>query len=261
MTKPYPVFLSFIFVIAGCSLDSDTVIVPDVEDEFYLELFEEFDNGERSMDWKLRTIESVGCEGASINFSFQREAGQVLSLSINQVIAPSDCDPAEAPARAVVELGTLPNGKYPVSVALRETLSQDGSLSVYDQFYEISLESGSGIVPLRNRLYRIPEHTVWGFIAPNGAEEWEAAAEAFLTELNELTQEQELTDGHYGYFEAEEQGQQLTFPEEVGGAGVVNFQRSISPGKKEAAIALISDFRSNHEDLALAIFNTFGEEW
>lgn len=263
MTKIYLSFSLITLLAAGCSLDSDTVIVPDVEDEFYIELIEVFDNGNRAMNWKLRTIESVGCEGASISFSFKREAGQVLSLSINQILAPSDCVPADEPARSVVEMGALENGKYPVSVALREALNQDGILSVYDGFYQIELESDNGIIPLRNRLYRIPDRTVWGVVGHEGTDELAAAADSFLEELNQLTQEQVLTNGHYGYFESTDQGERITFAEEgaSSAATTVNFQRLLQEGQKAAVIDLITSYRATHDGLIISVFNTYGEEW
>jgi len=262
MTKLYFGFFLLALLSAGCSLDSETIIVPDVEDEFYIELSEVFDNGDRSMNWKLRTIEPVDCEGASISFSFKREAGQVLSLSINEILAPSDCDPAEEPARAVVEVGALENEPYPVSVALRETLNQDGVLKVYDQFYQLELESGNGIIPLRDRLYRIPDHTVWGFIDHQETESLILAADAFMSELAQITKEQTLTNGHYGYFEAADNGRQITFPDEImPSATTYRFQRAINPDQKTEVTALISAYRENYEGLVITVFNTFGEEW
>lgn len=237
--------------------------MPDVEDEFYIELSEVFDNGDRSMNWKLRTIEPVDCEGASISFSFKREAGQVLSLSINEILAPNDCDPAEEPARAVVEVGVLETGPYPVSVALRETLNQDGVLKVYDQFYQLELESGNGIIPLRDRLYRIPDHTIWGFIDHQGIESLILAADAFMSELTQITEEQTLTNGHYGYFGVADNGRQITFPDDEAMplATTYRFQRAISPDQKTEVTALISTYRENYEGLVVKVFNTFGEEW
>ncbi|MEQ8706742.1 MAG: hypothetical protein RIC19_22605 [Phaeodactylibacter sp.] len=262
MTKIYLGLFLAALTIAGCNIDSGTIIVPDIEDEFYLELSEVFDNGERSLNWKLRTIESVGCEGAGISFSFKQEAGQVLSLNINEILAPDDCDPAEEPARAVVEVGTLNNGVYPLSLALRETLNGEGSLSVYDSFFQISIESGGGIIPLRERLYRIPAPTVWGFADYKGSEELKAAAESFISELNALTQEQTLRNGHYGYFESGNDGAQITFPESEAAAGTTfSFQRALRADEKAAVIALIETYREEHEELNISIFNTYGESW
>ena len=259
MTKFYIGLFSLVVLLTGCSLNSDTVIVPDVEDEFYIELSEVFNGGERSLNWKLRTIESVGCKGAGISFSFKREAGPLFSLSINNVVRPSDCDPAEEPARAVVEVGALQQGSYPVSVSLRETLNQDGILSVYKAFYQFTIDGGSGVLPLRERLYRIPDNTVWGYVDTKGVDSLMSPAEAFLTDIQEHTQEQALVNGHYGYFEWDNGSGQLTFPDAPPTS--TGFQYSIREDRKEALVNLISAYREDYEGLDIVIFNTLGEEW
>jgi hypothetical protein len=262
MAKIYVGFIIGVLLMAGCSLDSDTVIVPDVEDEFYLELSEVFENGNRSLNWKLRTIESVGCEDAGIDYSFQWQEGQMLALSINQVLTSSDCDPADEPARALVEIGTLSNGFYPVSIGLRETVEREGTLRVSDSFFQIELESGGGVLPLHERLFRLPEHTIWGYIDHRGVDSLSNAAVAFYTELEQITEAQGLTDGQYGFFESKNNGQEVLFPETVAPASTtLTFQRALTADRKSAVTELINTYRETYEGLDLVIGNTYGEDW
>jgi hypothetical protein len=262
MTKFYLGFIGILLLAAGCNLDSDTVIVPDVEDEFYLELAEAFENGNRSLNWKLRTIESVGCEDAGIDYTFQQQEGQALVLSINQVLTSSDCDPADAPARAVVEVGALNNGFYPVSIALRETVEREGTLRVSDSFFQIEIESGAGVLPLRERLFRLPEYTVWGYIDHQGVDSLSNAAVAFYTELEQLTEAQSLIDGHYGFFESRNNGVEILFSETADPASTtLAFQRALTADRKTAVVELINNYRETYEGLDLVIGNTYGEEW
>ncbi len=262
MTRFYLGFIGVLLLAAGCNLDSDTVIVPDVEDEFYLELAEAFEDGNRSLNWKLRTIESVGCEDAGIDFSFQQQEGQVLVLSINQVLTSSDCDPADEPARAVVEVGALNNGFYPVSIALRETLEREGTLRVSNSFFQIEIESGGGVLPLRERLFRLPEHTIWGYVDHQGIDSLRNAATAFFAELEQITEEQSLIDGHYGFFESRDNGGEILFPETAAPAPTTfTFQRALTVDRKTAVIELINTYRETYEGLQIVIGNTYGEEW
>jgi hypothetical protein len=262
MTKFYLGLIGVLLLAAGCNLDSDTVVVPDVEDEFYLELAEDFENGNRSLNWKLRTIESVGCEDAGIDYTFHWQEGQTLVLSINQVLTSSDCDPADEPARALVEIGTLSNGFYPVSIALRETLEREGTLRVSDSFFQIEIESGGGVLPLRERLFRMPEHTLWGYIDHQGIDSLSNAAADFYAELEQITERQVLTDGHYGFFESRNNGDEIFFPEIAASASTtLAFQRTLTADRKTAVIELINTYRETYEELRLVIGNTYGEAW
>lgn len=70
MIKFYLGFIGILLLVVGCNLDLDIVIVLDVEDEFYLEFVEAFENGNWLLNWKLCIIEFVGCEDVGIDYIF-----------------------------------------------------------------------------------------------------------------------------------------------------------------------------------------------
>lgn len=264
MTKIYWV-IGILLVMGpiGCSVESGTIVVPDVEDEFYIELRETFSNNERGLQWRLRTIESVGCEDAVINYAFRRQPDQELSLTINDIFAPSDCVPAEAPATAMVDVGPLEQGTYTLALALRETVNRTGQLIVGSDLISIEVEEGGGIIPLRKTLRRIPDGSVWGYVNYKGADHMKPVATEFIEGLQGLTIVQWLPDGHYGYFNSTDGGSNITFPgTEAPVNEVLTFQRQLEPEEKTALVDLIQDYRQTYQDsLELSVFNTAGEEW
>lgn len=261
MAKLYFAFFFIVLIGAGCDLDSDPIIIPNVEDEFFIELREEFGNGDRDLFWNLSTIESVWCEGAAINFSFLRESSRALSLSINDVSAASDCEPADQPAQSDVEIGPLDQGTYTLQISLRDALSQEGVLRVFDEFFQIDLEEVNGVVALRERLYRIPDQSVWGFVDHKGEEELINAASLFLEDLEEITQGRLLSNGHYGYFESGSNGAEITFTDAVTTSQtLLTFQRGFNENKA-AIVDLIEHYRMSYPALNIQVFNTLGEDW
>lgn len=262
MKKIYPMAVLVCFSIllaASCNLSSlnDPIVVPDVEDEFYLELWESFSAQGRQLEWKLRTIEPVDCEDALISFSFTQRAGQELALSINEIVSPGDCVPPGAPAAATVEVGALPNGDYPVSVALRATVSREGELSVSQDLYQIEVATGGGIIPLRNELHRIPEGTIWGYASYSPDR---AVAQAFEDELRALSSSQGLALGYYGYFRVEP-GELEMLGAGQPAEGAVVFQRQLEAANRDAVVSLIESYRANYPDITIAVWNTLGETW
>ncbi len=264
MTKIYwSIGIVLVLGVIGCSVESDTIIVPDVEDEFYIEMRETFKDGARGLQWHLRTIESVGCEDAVINYAFQRRPGQELALTINDIFAPSDCVPADAPATATIDVGPLENGTYALVLALRETVNREGQLIVEDDLITIEVEEGGGIIPLRDALRRIPDGSVWGYVHYKGADSMRPVAAEFVEALQNLTVVQWLPDGHYGHFNSADGGSNITFTGlQTPVNEVITFQRQLKPEQKSELIDLIQNYRESYQDsLELNVFNTAGEEW
>ncbi len=251
-------------MVAGCNLSglNDPIVVPFVDDEFYAELWENITPEGRQLHIRLSTIEPVECKNATIGYSYQSQGDEGLQLQINEILIPENCEEGAAPARAVVELGRFSEGTYPLRLSLRDAVDSEGRLFVLNDRYQITLEEGGGVVPMRPVLHRIPMNTLWGYIHIKGDESLEAAAETFLQDLQGLTASQSVKNGHYGYFEVD-QGNIIwaEADDEEQATDFFPFVRSL-PTDGSDVQSLLSDYRSTYgEDLEIKVWTTGGEEW
>lgn len=250
----------FLLLASGCNLSSleDTVVIPDVSEEFYLDLWEELTPEGRFLEFRLRTIADEPCRNAKIAYEFQQTSRE-LSISINEIIREEGCEAGEAPAKADILTSTpLSGGFYLLRVDLRDKVSAEGRLVVSSGSYSINLEEDRGIVLLRPRLMRIPDETIWGYIFYE-EEALEVAATAFLADLELASEPVSLPEGYYGYFRVES-NREVKFSTNTAPAGAIPFAYRYD-GDKEALTALLEAYRSEYgEALNIKLFNTRGEE-
>ncbi|MCO6480435.1 MAG: hypothetical protein J5I94_27585 [Phaeodactylibacter sp.] len=254
-------WVTLIFIVTSCNLSSveDTVVIPDVDDEFYLDIWEALTPEGRFLEFRLRTIDNEPCRNAAIDYEFQ-QANRELSISINEILREDGCDPGEAaPAYANIRTHSpLPGGFYPLFVDLREKVTSDGQVVVSSEAYNISLEDGGGVVVLRPELRRIPNETIWGYISYENTE-LAGVADELQARLQSITTPRTLKEGHYGYFFINSSGV-LRFID----GDALNNSRTFTyrfVEDKEELLGLLEEYRSAYgESLKIKVFNTLGEE-
>ncbi|MCB0554140.1 MAG: hypothetical protein KDD02_11355 [Phaeodactylibacter sp.] len=252
------VFVS-ICLAAGCNLSSleDRIVVPDVEDEFYLDLWESLTPQGRFLEFRLRTIENEDCLNASIDHEIRQVQGNI-ALSINEVQQSQECVPGQAPASANARVGILQSGFYTVEVGLRKTVSTKGQLILTPDNYNLSLDSGGGVVLLHSQLKRIPEQSIWGYVSYEN-DGLKDVAQNLVQDILARCELQSLKNGYYGYFTIEDGT--LRLPNTVAPEGAFSFQYRLVESKENIQ-ALLESYRSEYGDqLTVKVFNTLGEEW
>ncbi|MBK7869610.1 MAG: hypothetical protein IPJ74_02475 [Saprospiraceae bacterium] len=189
-------------VLAGCELASskDPIIVPEVEDEFYIDLWEELDApAGRALTVKIESIKNEKCLNYRIDNYFSR-TGNRLKISINNIIEPSDCAPGEASVKADVDAGSLPFDTYDFDIDFKGLVVNDGYLSVNNESYVLNMESEHGIVLVRDELLRVRDNTIWGYITYNNSSD-ENLANNFINDLQSISKTlSSQRAGYYGHF-------------------------------------------------------------
>lgn len=248
--------------IASCDLAEvgDAIIVSDVEDEFYIDMWENLAsaNGARELVLKIESIEPANCLNYGIDHRFAR-AGNRLTVSLNQFIEPTDCLPGEAPVKADVNLGSLPSGNYNVNIDFRNTVENTGQLLVSPESYFLTMKSEDGIVLLREELLRVPEDVIWGYVAVQAGAD-EAVAEAFLADLQAISDEpQAFRSGYYGHFTINNLNGEVFIYEQPTDGSATNFLRQYT-GTASDLKTLVADYRDRHgAELIIQLFNAEGE--
>ena len=250
---------SILLIAGACDLSSldEPIVVTDLENEFYLDIWENLEPEGRSLEWRLRTIANAECEDASIDYSY-RNSGGTIDLNINAIINPADCTPSEQPLSAYFTGGQLDNDVYPISIGVRDAVVNEGSLIVSDDSYRLSFSSLTGVILLKRILRRIPDPVIWGYIhAPHDS--LQAAADEFIYELETKTRPVSLKEGNYGYFSVDNEAiiiKHIHVPE-----GATMFAYEFIQ-EEDVLQGMITTLKEEHPaGIEVSIFNTRGREF
>lgn len=244
--------------MASCDLadPKDAIIVSDVEDEFYIDMWERLDDG-RNFVLKIESIKPVTCLNYRIDY-FSNRNGNRLTVSLNDIIEPTDCKPGEAAVKADVPIGSLPSGNYALDIDFRNTVVNKGQLYVNSESYLLTMKTENGIVLLREELLRVPNDLIWGYVATQqGANE--AAAQNFMTDLQGISNQAiGLRVGYYGHFTINE-SEKVFVPHQPTDGSAQTFLWQYR-GSESVLKSLLADYRSSYgNDLEIKLFNSKGE--
>lgn len=246
---------SFLLSFSGCSLDSlnDPVIVADIENEFYIDLWETLGN---ISDFQLviETIVDEECLNVPIDFDLLKRPND-FKVTLNEIVVPSDCNPGSAPATASVSLGNLPIGAYSFSINLKNTVNNVGLLTVTPNQYLLEMETEHGFILVRSQLLRIPDHTIWGYV--NFVADQSDLAAAFIEELKTLTAPKNFLRGYYGHFTINNEVNNITVTDQPIDFTLTSFIHSYTDEERDAIEGLITSYRD--QGLTIWMRNELGE--
>lgn len=224
----YKILLSCFLLIffSACPKDNPTVIV-DVEDDFYIQMFEDISGGGRQFYINITTIKEQTCLNYEIDYDLNfNEQLNNIELIINDLVEPTDCETGTGTATVSIPFGTLSEKLYTLDINLKNAVINKGTLGVYSDRYELDTDSDDGIEVVQDILYRIPANTIWGYVAYQSEEE--EYANNFISNLNDHTSTFDIAnnllykEGDYGYFRLDNQ-KFLSFPEQINAANYQTF--------------------------------------
>ena len=253
--------LGLLLFASACELESldDPVVVTDVEDEFYVDMWEELNANQRNLFFNIRTIENETCLNTTIATVFSK-LGNELTLELNGIETPEDCLEGEAPALGSENAGQLSAGPYKIAINLQNTIFNSGQLDINQSRYLLNLETENGIKILRSVLLRVPENLLWGYIAYK-QESQTSIAESFMTDLRTLTREISLPIGYYGYFTINQNAPQIQVSDSPNSEYLIPFFYSYDAEMEESIQNIVTEFRANNPDPEIALFNYKGESF
>ena len=188
----------------GCSEDADRGVYGPVDSRIEIGLVEDLNAGGRTLSLNCSTEKIYGC----YNFLILNEAqvsGSTVTLFFTGIYKPQICLRALGPARAVIHLGTLPDGTYLLSAAANgQALRTD--LTVSDTAYRIGSGGAPWVVFPHPELLRVPEGTIWGYAGYHAAGSAHIV-QSFLDSLQSLgARAHRYATGDYGYFTIDSTG-------------------------------------------------------
>lgn len=202
MSKIPSLFLCLILALSfGCTSDnSDTKpdIVPTIEDEFNIRLWEHLSPDENAFSLLVETISDQECLNSIIRNNFSIFPNNLV-VNLNGIEQPDDCIEGAAPAFADVSFANLTIGTYDLEVNILSIIKNEGFIEVSPESIKLELNSDDGIYIANNVLKRVPNNTYWGYIALDKMD-LTSAASSFLEEIEILKDDFDFVDGDYGHF-------------------------------------------------------------
>ena len=200
----------FLLGLFGCKKDNQTNVIVNIEDDFYIDLFEDIGDGEQIFQLDISTISEQSCLNYQIDHDLSVDTQTYkIELVINDLLEPNDCIEGMSPTNLALPFGQLPMGSYSFSINLKDAVFNKGRLSVLEDQYLLQLNSDYGIEMLHNLLYRIPQNTLWGYVAYDSSTS-NAEADGFVADLEALSVIENVESntlyqsGYYGYFNVDE---------------------------------------------------------
>jgi hypothetical protein len=252
----------FLLVLgSSCQLarPEDPIIIPLVDTEFQLDLWEDLSPDGRQLVVHISTITDEPCLNTTVSTE-QRQVDRRIELTIKDILEPETCDPGLSPARGKEVLAGASAGVYDLTIELQDVVTNAGNLTVASSYYAVVMESENGVTWLHKELRRVPLDAVWGYIHYESADQ-AAHADALLDQLQGQSQALPRTDGYYGYFILDNGGTQLTVTG-MPATGIVRpFLYRLS-GEPAELTALIEDWRSQAPaGMSIAVFDSYGRSW
>lgn len=234
----------------ACDFQSlkDPILLTDVEDEFFLDMWEEITPQGRYFSFLIETIDDQPCSNSTIEYEVT-ESGINLGISLKKITQPSDCVEGVAPAIANINLGALPSQYFSVKIDLRDAVVNRAHFTVSEDAYLIDMQTEYGIKKLHSRLLRIEPQQCWGYISfPD--ELSDIARE--LDEKIRTTADYRLpTDGYYGYFTIANGN--LALKGQPEDQGLRTMVLDVVGDQKERLSSLIEEYRTRYADQGLEI--------
>lgn len=190
-----------ILLSSGCDSTSEVIIGPEIDSiktVINMELFENLDNGLRSVQLRCVTDSIFPCLNYQILFDLNITADRV-ALTFTKTEQPAICRRAIAPAAAIVSLGVLANISYDFPITVN-SLTIPAQLIQTDSTIEILNGDSTWTKVVRPVLYRVPANTIWGEVGYNDPVLRDSALTFFDSLASLGATPATLSSGHYGYF-------------------------------------------------------------
>ncbi len=237
--------VALLWCASGCKTSEidDPIIVPQVEKEFFLEMREQPGASPRPLRIDLRTVKVQDCVNTSIRYDLL-ELPSRYRLDIHGIQSPADCIPGAAQARESAVMPSAPNGLYGFDVNLRSIISNQGILKVFDDFYILEMNTEEGLVIANKQLRRIPDFTIWGYVAYS-APSMGAVATNFVNDVSAISNVASFPPGYYGHFTIPSGGGQISINGSPADLTTRSFVHRYS-GNIDDLRSLVNAYRSAH---------------
>lgn len=186
-----------IFSFSACNKKANEDKIIDVEKEFNIHLWEKLDGNGGNLQLIMSTIKNQPCGNTHIEMN-TAVTDYKITITLKSLITPPACNNVPAPASDTLSFGNIKNGQYELNINLKDDILNNGTLTVNESAYKINLDKQDGISLITPELMRIPNGTVWGYVAYDGGQD--AKLIKFFDNLNKIATSITMAPGNYGHF-------------------------------------------------------------
>jgi hypothetical protein len=240
--------LPFVVVLSACNLDdSEKEIIVTLETDFTVIVLEDLSKP-GALQFEVRTTEMRPCTNSTIGLDIDK-IGDEISLFINEVSEPADCEVGEAPAKGTVGTDIIPDGVLGLNVSLQNAVENQGTIELTDDRFIVQMGTQDGVSFAEREFFKIPEGIIWGYFAFDESGGMGEEVQEIIQTFEDTNLAAGLVDGHYGYFKTN--------------AGEINWMRSDTEKSKlvsfvyqagtnlDETINLLVDFKEGHPESEL----------
>jgi hypothetical protein len=253
----FAVFAGLLSTHFSCKVTNDEDASVNIDPVFDLMMIEDLQNN-RELSFWVRSIELQNCENSTIGHNLETTTTNI-NITLNDIISPPDCIMGNQVAETEIKLGFLPLARvFNTEFDIKNTVKNNGQLTINPDAYLLELESMDGFGSVTEKLYKISDNLIWGYIAYNDDEVVGDIPTNFQTDLDNHTNVKSLQTGYYGHFSIAE-NERLNLPQPLGFEKVITFYYNYF-GDDQVLIDLIENYRSanNEEDISFKIFTAEG---
>ncbi len=266
MTRPshwrsFAFFCVVAVAFAACRVnpDDDPVIIVTTPPEFTVDLFEQRDatDGSPLFGLWVESMATFDCSGYGIDATVSVQNNRI-AVTLLGIVPATPCAGIPAHARQFLPIGNLQDGSYEFSLSLRDAIVNNGTLTIANGHYMLSLPDQQGIDFQNLVLEHMPDGIVWGYAeVPN--ETTKPVADNFIFDLKKITEDPALPPGFYSYFTVSGTGN-VIFHKRIAPAGVAEqFVRRLATAP-DALKSLLQNYRSaTQPSLQIRCLTTAGE--
>lgn len=251
----YLLILLFAVLLVTCRKDS---MESKIDSDIKISMWENSDSTGRVLEFQCETEKVYGCCNYTILHSLTIN-GSNIEIHFTGIYQPQMCLTSFGPARATIELASLPNGTYPLTIRVERHKSR-GHLIVTSDYYEIDLDETARLEIMTPVLRRIPTNTIWGTVGYHSNSS-SMLVQSFVDSLQfSGASVQTYTPGYYGYFEID-QNNAIMPPENHGYYFIRPFIFAYS-GNSENIRTLVRNYGVNFGDsLNIDLRSTRGDHF
>jgi hypothetical protein len=192
-----------VLTIASCSKSNNQEKIIAVEKEFSFQPWETLSETGGTFSLITSTINKQNCGGTKVNIVSQQN-GSAININVNGLINPPVCDGKSQLATDTTLISGLTKGKYAFKINLKDAIINDGSLTVEDNKFILSMRKLDGIEVPVSEVLRIPKGLIWGYVNYDQIQEPQYVK--FESKLKKFaTLQTDIPKGDYGYFTIGEQ--------------------------------------------------------
>lgn len=247
-----------ILFFSSCQLtkQGDNDIVIDVDDDFKFTFLENLRTPEDDLIFFLESIRNKECEGDTVKLDLNH-LESAITLNIDVINPSGPCLPGISKINTRANTSLLKRDRMGLSIKLESLIANQGDILRDNDGFSIKMETTYGFYLPYESMKRIPENTLWGYVGfPNN---YRLIAQEFVLDLSQITQDLDLGEGHYGYFEVSKEKNISILEESKTALSTQNFLRDFAVGDSRKIEALVNEYKEKYPSMQFLLRDSYGK--